>query len=221
MRNLLTIETNLLQNQVFRSHVSLDEVNAIQSRILNGQKSKLANSLALASLVKQGAEWFKSEESQALLREEGISWTMEDFFYKVYGWQKSFGYKMVKAGSLDGSIVDTFNRKCTQVEHEGEQADRTIEGLLKYAKSLSAPASTGTDGEEGENNGEEDSDSAGVARVETLVTFTSKPCVENRATKAISFRILADGTVKTTNTKTEIRDELSRIYAVIGSTLQS
>ena len=79
------------------------------------------------------------------------------FINRVFGWQKSFGYKMNKVGKLateDAQVVTKFKRKCTTAENNGEDAKRTIEELLKFANA--------------EENGEETS----VAREKTFATLS-------------------------------------------------
>lgn len=125
---MLTIEKNFLRLPEVVSALRLDEVRAIQRNITSAQKRKFEQSLTLSKHVASAFGWFKSEEGRAKLNEEGITWTAEDFGLKVFGWQKSFFYKMVKVAELPQDIVDSYS------EQAGET--RSVENLLSYAKQV-------------------------------------------------------------------------------------
>jgi len=158
MSNLMQIEADFLNTAEVRSNVNFQSIFNLQSEVADAKKSKFDKSLKLAKLVNQSVEWFKSSETKTLLEDNGIEWSnTEVFFNRVFGWQKSFGYKMVKAGKLQEEnqrIVTKFKRECTKSENNGEDANRSIESLLKFAKA--------------EINGEETE----VAREKTYATFS-------------------------------------------------
>jgi hypothetical protein len=133
MPNLLSIEANFLRLPEVASALRLAEVRQIQRTITNAKKKKFEQSLALSQHVKASFEWFKSPEGQSRFREEGISWTAEDFGQKVFGWQKSFFYKMVKVASLPAEVVESYN---TNADQQGEESQRSVEELLSYAKQV-------------------------------------------------------------------------------------
>ena len=139
MSNLMQIEADFLQTAEVRSNVNFQSIFNLQSEVADAKKSKFDKSLKLAKLVHQSVEWFKSSETKTLLEENGIEWSnTEVFFNRVFGWQKSFGYKMVKAGKLqeeNARVVTKFKRECTRAESNGEDANRSIESLLKFAKA--------------------------------------------------------------------------------------
>ena len=210
-QQLLSIETAFLSNESVKANLQLSSVRSIQRAIDNGQKKKFDQSLTLSALVKKGAEWFKSAEGKALRKEEGIEWSTEEFALKVYGWQKSFFHKMVKAGSLPNETIETFKTKCEELEAQGEKPVRTIEGLLKYAAQVQEAA----EGGEGEGEGGE------AAEVETrdkvVATFSLKG--ETFGMGNVSVRLNSDGSVKTTNTQDEIRQAIAILTAaVLGGT---
>ena len=149
----MQIETDFLSSQ---NEVNFTSIFNLQSQVNDAKKSKFEKSLKLAKLVAQSLEWFKKDETKSALIEAGIEWSnAETFFNRVYGWQKSFGHKMVKAGKIETPIVTKFKRKCTQIENNGEDAIRSIEALLKFAKA--------------EQNGEE---AEAPARVRTLFSLS-------------------------------------------------
>ena len=179
----------------------MQAINTLRRADSNAQKKKFENSLQLAKAVKQSFNWFSSEEGKAKCNEEGISWSNEEFFLKVFGWQKSFSYKLLKVGKLEDTIVEKFNQKCIEIEARGEEAVRSIENLLKFAKAVEQ-------GNEGGNEGEEGGEGEGGAEVETrsatIFTMTLKHPDGN-----ISVRINEAGELKTTNTPDQIREAVA------------
>jgi hypothetical protein len=138
MPNLLSIESNFLRLPEVATALRLVEVRSIQRTITNAKKKKFEQSLALAQHVKSAFEWFKSTEGQNRFREEGITWTAEDFGQKVFGWQKSFFYKMVKVASVPAEVVESYSATADQ---NGEESQRSVEELLKHASAVESGAS--------------------------------------------------------------------------------
>ena len=195
---LLSIESAFLNQPEVKRALNLQTINSLRRVDSNAQKKKFENSLQLAKAVKESFNWFSSEEGKAKCNEEGITWSNEEFFQKVFGWQKSFSYKLLKVGKLDDAIVERFNEKCIEVESRGEEAVRSIENLLKFAKVVE---SGGNDGGEGEGEGEGE----GVeTRSATIFTLAFKHPDGN-----ISVRINEAGELKTTNTPDQIREAVA------------
>ena len=199
--NLLSIERSFLALAEVKQALNLQAINTLRRADSNAQKKKFENSLQLAKAVKQSFNWCSSEEGKAKCNEEGISWSNEEFFLKVFGWQKSFSYKLLKVGKLEDTIVEKFNQKCIEIEARGEEAVRSIENLLKFAKAVEQ-------GNEGGNEGEEGGEGEGGAEVETrsatIFTMTLKHPDGN-----ISVRINEAGELKTTNTPDQIREAVA------------
>ena len=139
MNNLLRIEADFLRRAEVASALRLQEVRTIQRTITNAKKKKFEQSLALSKHVSEAFAWFKSADGQAKFREEGISWTAEDFGLKVFGWQKSFFYKMVKVAAVPAEVLEQYS---AQADASGEDAQRSVEELLSFAKA----AEQGADG---------------------------------------------------------------------------
>jgi hypothetical protein len=133
MSNLLAIESNFLRLPEVTAALRLQEVRSIQRTITNAKKKKFEQSLALSQHVAAAFAWFKSPEGKARFTEEGITWTAEDFGLKVFGWQKSFFYKMVKVAALPAEVVEQYS---AQADSSGEDAQRSVEELLSYAKQV-------------------------------------------------------------------------------------
>jgi hypothetical protein len=196
MNNLLTIELSFLAKNEIKTALQLTEVKSLQKSLSNGQKKKFDSTLQLSKVVVKATEWFTSDEGKAKFSEEGISWSMEEFAQKVFGWKNSYFCKVRKAGALEDEVVDTFKTKCEEVERSGQEPNRTLEGLLKFAKQVDAGSEAG--GEEGEGEGE-GQDAEVEVRTETIFTLTYK-----REEGNISVRIDANGILKTTNSADEI-----------------
>jgi len=174
----MQIEADFLQTAEVRTNVNFQSIFNLQSEVADAKKSKFDKSLKLAKLVHQSVEWFKSSETKTLLEENGIEWgNTEVFFNRVFGWQKSFGYKMNKAGKLqveNARVVTKFKRECTRAENNGEDANRSIESLLKFANA--------------EISGEETE----VSRAKTFATFSiSKDGVNGE--RGYSVRLTEEG----------------------------
>ena len=208
MSQLLSIETSFLNLPQVKQGLNLSEIRSVQRTIVNAKKKKFEQTLALSKLVNQAVEWFQSEDGQRVCTEEGISWSNEEIGQKVFGWQKSFFYKVVKAGKLDEAVVDTFKAKCDEAETRGEDPNRSLEGLLKFAKVVETGATATGEGEDGESEGEAQVET----RIETILTFTYKSEGGN-----VSVRIDAEGNVKTTNSAEQIREAI----AVLNFSIQN
>lgn len=202
MSNLLSIETAFLNLPQVKQALNLSEIRAVQRTITNAKKKKFEQTLALSKLVTQAVEWFQSEEGKRACNEEGISWSNEEIGLKVFGWQKSYFYKVVKAGKLAIEVVDTFKAKCDEAEAQGQEPNRSLEGLLKFAKQVENTNEAG--GNDGESEGESESEPQVETRVETILTFTYKSEGGN-----VSVRIDAEGNVKTTNSEEQIREAIA------------
>jgi len=212
MSQLLSIETAFLSLPQVKQGLNLSEIRSVQRTITNAKKKKFEQTLALSKLVTQAVDWFQSEEGQRVCNDEGISWSNEEIGQKVFGWQKSFFYKVVKAGRLQPEVIESFNIKCNEVEAQGEEPNRSLEGLLKFAKQVESGANAGGDGESEMGDPETTGEAQVETRVETILTFTYKNEAGN-----VSVRIDANGLVKTTNSDEQIREAI----AVLNFSLQN
>lgn len=213
-QQLLTIETAFLNAPIVKAKLNLTEVKSLKKAELNAQKKKFSTSITLSALVKQGFEWFKSDEGKTAMSEHGLTWSVEDFAEKVYGYKKSFMYRLVKVGGLPTETIDSFNAECDRVEADGKSADRTLQGLLKYANQQ--PTEGEGEGGEGEGEGGEGSS---VERAKAIITFAFKG--ETFGLGNVSVRLNSDGTTKTTNTKEEIRHAISILMGALDTPLET
>ena len=157
----------------------MSEFKSLQRTEMNAKKKKFETSLAISRIVTKGYEWYKGE-GKSLLNDSGIEWKADDFFLKVYGWQKSYAYKLLKASAIEEQVVEGFKTECDRIDAEGKEAERSIAALLKYAK-------------DGSIGGDEEGD-GGEGKPSVVATFTYKSEDGN-----VSVRIMSDGTMKTSN----------------------
>jgi len=145
MNHLLQIEQDFLTSAVVTSEINFASIFTAQANADNAQKAKFDKSIKLAEMVAKASAWYDKSETKAMLESNGIEWdNKETFFSRVFGWQKSFAYKMVKAGNIkvdQGEVVTAFKRHCTAQENAGEGSNRSIAGLLKFAKGDTETAS--------------------------------------------------------------------------------
>lgn len=214
MSNLLQIETSFLNLPQIKTALNLQEIRSVQRTIQNGQKKKFEQTLSLSKLVLGAVNWFASEEGQRVCAEEGIVWNNEAIGLKVFGWQKSFFYKVMKAGKLDEVVVSTFKAKCDEAEAQGEEPNRSLEGLLKFAKNVHVEGNGGSEGEGGEGEGGEGGEAVGVeVRVPTIFTMTYKP----EGGVNVSIRVDANGVVKTNNEGVQIDEAIAFLKLIMAN----
>jgi hypothetical protein len=199
MSNLLSIEADFLRNSQVEEALNLRAIRSLQRTLSNGQKKKFTQTLELSKKVVAVANWFTSEEGKQATEEAGIYWNNETIGLKVFGWQKSYYYKVLKAGKLDDAIIDDFNRLCDDAEREGQEPNRTLEGLLKFTRSGGNDV-TQIGGNDDDETGESESEERAIeVRVPTIFTMTYKGGEKN-----VSVRVDENSEVATTNSREEI-----------------
>ena len=217
MSNLLSIEQAFLSLPQVKQALNLQEIRAVQRTIVNAKKKKFEQTLTLSKLVGSVVQWFGSEDGQRLCAEEGISRTNEQIGLKVFGWQKSFFYKVVKASKLKEDVIETFKTKCDEAEAQGEDPNRSLEGLLKFAKQVENPASgSGQDGQ-GEGEGEGEGEAQVETRAQVVLSLTYKVDGQN-----LSLKVDSRGSVKITGGDNQaVVDAIEFLYRSINNQNQS
>jgi hypothetical protein len=201
MQNLLSIEANFLNNPQVKQGLRLQELTAINRGLVNAKKKKFEHTLALSKVAVQSFEWFNTDEAQALCTEEGIVWNREAFAGKVFGVQNSYFGKLLKVGGLEAEVVETFIAKCDEAERQRKEHDRSLAGLLKFAKAGIDSEVTEPEAEEteGDVEGTETEPTA-----QTIFTLSFKGLSGN-----VAVRINDAGVVETTNTAEEIAQAIA------------
>ena len=103
--------------------------------------------------------------------------------------------------NVPAEVVETFKTKCDEVERSGDEPNRSVEGLLKFARASEETNNEGAEGEEAEVE----------TRSATIFTLTFKTPEGN-----ISVRIDEAGQVKTTNNGEEIRGAINFLLDAIN-----
>ena len=193
MSTLLAIESHFLTTANAIEGLKLRELRRLTTADLNATKKRFETSLQLSQIVADGFEWYKSTAGKATMSNEGITWNSEEFALKVYGYQKSFFYKLVKAGTVETVKVEEYKTY--------EPNNRTIEGLLKFIKA---------GGNDSDSEGGKDGET--TERPTTVLTFTYKTDAGN-----VSVRVDTNGVVKTTNTNEQISEAIAFLLASIDN----
>ena len=136
MRNLLTIESDALQNTDLINGLQIDKINTIQRAVSKNEMSKINNARKLSKIMLDSYEFFKTE-GKSILAENGVFWTAEDFGQKIFGFQKSYFMRMIKFGKLTDEQVKEFTDKCTELIAEGEKPSISVPSCLDYIKQQS------------------------------------------------------------------------------------
>jgi len=146
MRNLLQLEASVLnENAVLSNGFKVEEINQFQNEIFTSGVSKFQMSVKMSKIVKKSMEFFNSEECKTQMDEEGISWTKEEFFMKLYGWKRAYGYKMLKLSSIHSAKINKFIRKMQELRDNGQDTKETsisVENCLKFVRSESGEETT-------------------------------------------------------------------------------
>ena len=212
MSTLLSIEESFLSQSDIKSALNLNDIKRIQKQITNAHKSKFSHTLTMAKLVVGAESWFTSEEGQMRMANEGLSWTKEEFGQRVFGWQRSFFYKVLKAGKLSDQIINAFTTKCDEADAQGKDVDRSLAGLLKFAQDFSE-VETIINEETGEEEEIEGLEEAEVEeRVETIFTMSMK----NATGRNVAVRVDANGAVITRNDASEIAQAIAFLQSAMG-----
>lgn len=186
MRNLLSIESALFNEVSVASAMggSLREIESLISGVADAKKVKFEKSLQLSEIVVKSWKWFNSAQGKAQMDDYGVTWTKEDFYTKLYGWKKSFFYKMLKVGKLKTNspqTVEEFKSAVAEADANGESASMSVASLLKFA-----------------SNGGETTETASSERASTVFTMTFK------GETNVSVRIDDQNKVISTNSREEI-----------------
>ena len=135
MRNLLEIETGLLSSDAVRTGLQLTKVKSLQKSIKTAERTKFRKSLEMATLMRQGKEWFDLPTTQILFSEQGIVWSAEELADKVFELSKTRMYRYIKASNVAEDVVQVFERQCKHLQDSGESVSMCIDSLNQFAKA--------------------------------------------------------------------------------------
>ena len=135
MRNLLEIETGLLSSDAVKTGLQLTKVKSLQKSIKTAERTKFRKSLEMATLMRQGKEWFDLPTTQILFSEQGIVWSAEELADKVFELSKTSMYRYIKASNVAEDVVQVFERQCKHLQDSGESVSMCIDSLNQFAKA--------------------------------------------------------------------------------------
>ncbi len=203
MRNLLDIENTILsENRTLRDGFRVEEINENMNLIFEGGLSKFNSSVKMSKIVKKSMDFFNSEECQNQLNEEGISWTKEEFFMKLYGWKRAFGYKMLKLAEVHSSTVRSFVNKMKTLRDNGEdtkESSISVENCLKFVRG-----------------GGEETNTEPTTPNPTTLQLT---CLIDGVKK--KFTIKANGDIKSNLTDSELNRQIEILNQIIVNNLNN
>ncbi len=122
------LETISLNNDFSEISGLVNSINAP-----NAQKRKYYNSIILSKIVAQTVDWFKSDEGKEWIKSQNKSWSNEQIGKNIFGWQKSFFYKLLKMGKLSDQIFLAFDTHCDSFPDDN--LNRSIANLLKFSRT--------------------------------------------------------------------------------------
>jgi len=195
------------------SALNIKAINTIKNAIQTSDVKRFENSLHLAELIGKSHKWLKDAEGQALLKASALG--MDAFILDVYGFQKSFYYKLVKAANVPADVLKEFRKQTEALKAKDLSAPLSIEALLKYASE--AKLETQAEAGESESEGESEGNAPEVkAKAVAVVTLAFK--VEGL--EAVALRINDDGQLITKASPEAIASALDYLaQAVAGAGL--
>lgn len=203
MQNLLQIEQNFLELPQVAEGLRLTEVKAMAKTMAKAHKQRFIQSVQLSKIALASFEWFSSAEGQALCTEEGVTWNREAFAEKVFGVKNSYFGKLLKVGGLGEDVVSVFNTKCDEAEANNQKCDRSVAGLIKFAKA-GIDSSVVEVEAEAEGDVEETAEESAEPTAECVFTMTFK--TENGN---VAISIDSAGTINTANTNAQLREAVA------------
>lgn len=177
--------------------LQISQITDLQTIIDESNATKFDTSVKMSKLVLKSFKYFKSDRCKEVFEEEGISWSVEDFSQKIFGWNKSFFYKMVKLGNTPTPTINKFNREVNRLKEEGTPIVRSVENCLKFVKELNT-----------EGSGEE---TPMTPRTETTLSVKMKFDISSK-----SFKIV-NGEFKTDMTNDEVQQVMEKFAEYLSN----
>ena len=208
-QTIATIVNGMLATAPTKKALALTAIKSLTAKVNDAEKQRFMNSLELAQVLAQTKPQFE-DFCKAVINKLKDSGTpakdlpkKDELIKLVYGFQKSFYYKLIKVGELPKHVVNKFIDKCDEAEKDGKDFARSIEALNTWAKGYD------------EHKGEADADAESIAdlrdggeRRETLWSIKSGK---------LKLNFFSDGTSETNFTDAEINALLVEITAHIKS----
>ena len=188
--------------------LQVTQVKNLQSKIEETAARKFAASVALSDCIRKGYNWLKSEEGKQFLKDKKVG--MDQLILEVYGFQKSFYYKLLKLGQLAferPEILERFTASVNEAKESNLGASLSIENALNFAKEVKGiEAGKGSEGSEGSEP------KVTKDKPILVLTFDGRPIGIN----SVSMRINSDGTLKTSADKKDLRAVVDYLGQYLG-----
>ena len=208
-QNIAVIVNGMLTTAQTKKALALTAIKSLTAKVNDAEKQRFMNSLELAQVLAQTKPQFEDFCKAVINKLKDGGTPAKDLPKKdeliklVYGFQKSFYYKLIKVGELPKHVVNKFIDKCDEAEKDGKDFARSIEALNTWAKGYD------------EHKGEADADAESISdlrdggeRRETLWGIKSGK---------LKLNFFSDGTSETNFTDAEINALLVEITAHIKS----
>ena len=192
--------------------LQVTQVKALQTKIEETAARKFAASVALSECIRKAHEWLKGEEGKQFLKDKKI--TMDEFTIEVYGFQKSFYYKLLKVGRLafdSPNTLEQFTKEVNNAKNNDLGASLSIENLLSFAKEIESIKNAGKASEASEAS---EAAAPKVTKDKPILVLSFDGV--QIGLSSVSMRINADGTLKSTNTTDELKAVADYLSQYLG-----
>ena len=174
--------------------------------ISKADKKAFDNVINMAVMVNEALTWWKAE-GKAMAKKVGYSPDSEQFAKDMYGFQKSYMYKLARAGALPTETIENFKLACDTDEKNGGRPSRSLEALLKWANDKNES--------EGEGEGEGEGDES--VSQKPVITFTCRLADLGVSDKNVSLRVGMDGSVTTTASAEDIEKAIAILTTALST----
>ena len=208
-QNIATIVNGMLATAPTKKALALTAIKSLTAKVNDAEKQRFMNSLELAQMLAQTKTQFEDFCKAVINKLKDGGTPAKDLPKKdeliklVYGFQKSFYYKLIKVGELPKNVVNKFIDKCDDAEKDGKDFARSVEALNTWAKNFET------------HKGEADADAESIADLRD--GGERREVAWGIKEGKLKLNFFTDGSSETNFTDAEINDLLIRITAHIKS----
>lgn len=208
-QNIAVIVNGMLATAPTKKALALTAIKSLTAKVNDAEKQRFMNSLELAQMLAQTKPQFEDFCKAVINKLKDGGATASDLPKKdeliklVYGFQKSFYYKLIKVGELPKNVVNKFIDKCDEAEADGKDFARSIEALNTWAKNFE------------DHKGEADADAESIADLRD--GGERRQVLWGIKSGKLKLNFFSDGTSETNFTDAEINALLVEITAHIKS----
>ena len=208
-QNIATIVNGMLATAPTKKALALTAIKSLTAKVNDAEKQRFMNSLELAQMLAQTKTQFEDFCKAVINKLKDGGTPAKDLPKKdeliklVYGFQKSFYYKLIKVGELPKNVVNKFIDKCDDAEKDGKDFARSIEALNTWAKNFET------------HKGEADADAESIADLRD--GGERREVAWGIKSGKLKLNFFTDGSSETNFTDAEINALLVEITAHIKS----